>query len=425
MTSSPKVVMMNSYTPSYKQLNSKYPTKNKIHNSTMNMFDYFSDNKKKAYYMLDYFSGELTKDTEMNIIFEDGKYATKEQIEKRKLDYTKYIENSNIYKLVISFPKNYLEENTDIKKFEQELIMEIIPKFFKKCRFKYLKNMSYQISLHSDTDNKHFHFSFAEKKPNYLVSKNQLSYRYKGMLTSEELNFFKNEILHHIKKEKIYTPLLINLNKEIDNFKTYFNKDDKNFILNDKDNLLLENKIIRLGELLFERNLTDKPRIKYNSLKSKEIKELTREIKNQIIKNELNDQYKHFQKAIENINDYYKSLSIENRTKIVDDTFIKKKKKYLDNYILNAIVNYANNSYNPKMIYEDNVIQSMVLKTYVKSKSKTKRKILKNYLSNTSSSKQFINKYKVRHAVKNINNELEEAIKEFDKLFETSKDYSK
>ena len=178
---------------------------------------------------------------------------------------------------------------------------------------------------------------------------------------------------------------------------------------------MLENKIIRLGELLFERNLTDKPRIKIIP-KSKEIKELTREIKNQIIKNELKDQYKHFQKQLR-INDYYKSLSIENRTKIVDDTLIKKKQKYLDNYILNSIVNYANNSFNPKMIYEDNVIQSMILKTYVKSRSKTKRKILKNYLSNNLSSKQFVNKYKVRHAVKNINSELEEAMKEFDKLF--------
>lgn len=424
MIKSPKVVVMNSFTPSYKQLNFQYPTKSKIRNSAMNMFDYFSDNKKKAYYMLDYFSGDLTKDTKMNIIFEDGKYATKEQIEKRKLDYTKYIENSNIYKLVISFPKGYLENNVDIKDFEKDLIITIIPKFLKYCGFKDISKMSYQISLHNDTENKHFHFSFAEKSPNYKIGK-KVEYRYKGKLTSKELAFFKNEILHHIEKDKVYTKKLISLNKEIDNFKTYFNKDDKNFILNDKDNLLLENKIIRLGELLFERNLTDKPRIKYNSLKSKEIKVLTREIKNQIIKNELNDQYKHFQKAIENINDYYKSLSIENRTKIVDDTFIKKKKKYLDNYILNAIVNYANNSYNPKMIYEDNVIQSMILKIYVKSKSKTKNKILKNYLSNTSGSKQFINKYKVRHAVKNINNELEEAIKEFDKLFESSKDYSK
>lgn len=416
MIKSPKVVVMNSFTPSYKQLNFQYPTKNKIHNSAMNMFDYFSDNKKNAYYMLDYFSGDLTKDTKMNIIFEDGKYATKEQIEKRKLDYTKYIENSNIYKLVISFPERYLENNVDIKEFEKDLIVTIIPKFLKYCGFKDISKMSYQISLHNDTDNIHFHFSFAEKSPNYKIG-NKVEYRYKGKLTSKELAFFKNEILHHIEKDKVYTKKLISLNKEIDNFKTYFNKDDKNFILYDKDNLLLESKIIRLGELLFERNLTDKPRIKYNSLKSKEIKELTREIKNRIIKNELKDQYKHFQKAIEDINDYYKSLSIKNKTKITDDTLIKKKQKYLDNYILNAIINYANNSYNPKMIYEDNVIQSMVLKTYIKTKSKTKKQILKNYLSNTSNSKQFINKYKVRHAVKNINYELEQAMKEFDKLF--------
>ena len=40
MINSPKVVVMNSFTPSYKQLNLKYPTKNKIYNSAMNMFDY-------------------------------------------------------------------------------------------------------------------------------------------------------------------------------------------------------------------------------------------------------------------------------------------------------------------------------------------------------------------------------------------------
>ena len=79
--------------------------------------------------MLDYFSGKIGKDKEMNIIFEDGKYATKEEIEKRKLEYTKYIESSNLYKLVISFPKGFLEENADIKDFEQALAKTIIPDF--------------------------------------------------------------------------------------------------------------------------------------------------------------------------------------------------------------------------------------------------------------------------------------------------------
>ena len=424
MIDSAKVVVVNEFTPSYKQLNPKYPTKKKIYNSTMNMFEYFSNDKKKAYYMLDYFSGKLTKTKEMNIIFEDGNYATKEEIEKRKLEYTKYIENSNIYKLIISFPEEYLENSVDIRKFEKELMLVVIPRLLKYCGFKDVTKMSYQVSLHNDTDNKHFHFSFAEKRPNYKIG-NRLSYRYKGMLTSKELAFFKNEILHHIEKEKVYTQLLTNLNKEIDEFKTYFNKNDKNFILNDKENVLIESKITRLGELLFERNLSDKRKIKYNSLKSKEIKILTRDIKNKILKKELKDQYKDFQKASDNINEYYKSLSRENKIKLSDDTLLKKKKQYLDNYVLNAIVNYANNSYKPKKIGEDNLIQSIVLKTYIKSKSTTKGEILKNYFSNVPNNKQFINKHKVRHAVKNINYELEEAMKEFDKLFEASKDYSK
>ena len=41
-------------------------------------------------------------------------------------------------------------------------------------------------------------------------------------------------------------------NKEIDNLKKYFNPKDKNFILYDKKDLLMEEKILRLGKLLYE-----------------------------------------------------------------------------------------------------------------------------------------------------------------------------
>ena len=116
---SPKVVVMNKYTPSYKNLNFQYSTKQSVYNSTMNMFDYYADVKKKAFFMLDYFSGKIGKDKEMNIMFENGEYATKDEIEKRKKQYEKYIENSNIYKLVISFHEGFLEEDADIKKLEK------------------------------------------------------------------------------------------------------------------------------------------------------------------------------------------------------------------------------------------------------------------------------------------------------------------
>ena len=42
-----EVNVMHEFTPSFKNLNFKYPTKEYVHNSTMNMFDYYADKKKK------------------------------------------------------------------------------------------------------------------------------------------------------------------------------------------------------------------------------------------------------------------------------------------------------------------------------------------------------------------------------------------
>ena len=46
--SSPNVVVKNMFTPSFKNLNHIYKTQNQVHNSTMNMFDYYANEKKKA-----------------------------------------------------------------------------------------------------------------------------------------------------------------------------------------------------------------------------------------------------------------------------------------------------------------------------------------------------------------------------------------
>ena len=240
MSNSPKVVVVNMFTPSFKNMNYKYPTKDKIHSATMDMFDYYADNKKKAFFMLDYFQGKFGKEKEMNIMFENGEYATQDEIDKRKKQYEKYIENSNIEKLVISFPEGYLEENVDIKKFEKDMAKHIIPMFLKKCGYADVKNISYQFSLHTDQDNLHFHLSFCEKKPNYKVNNKKLTYRHAGKLTQKELGFLKNEIEHYIEKEKYFTPLLKKTNQELDELKKYFNPKEKNFLLKDKEDLLLE-----------------------------------------------------------------------------------------------------------------------------------------------------------------------------------------
>lgn len=424
MSNSPKVVVVNMFTPSFKNLNNKYPTKDKVHSSTMNMFDYYADNKKKAFFMLDYFQGKFGKDKEMNIMFENGEYATKDEIEKRKKQYEKYIENSNIEKLVISFPEGYLEENVDIKKFEKDMAKHIIPMFLKKCGYDDIKKMSYQFALHTDQDNLHFHLSFCEKKPNYIVSKNKIDYRHAGKLTQKELGFLKNEIEHYIEKEKYFTPLLKETNKELEILKSYFNPKDKNFLLRDKEDLLLEDKINRLGELLSETRDSDN-RIKFGSIKDKEIIKLTKDIKKQIFNKKNTDFYishQEFKNSLNEINEYFTNIAKSNHTDVIDESLIKQKEKYFDNYVLNAIVNHAYYMNKHKKISEEEIIQNIVHRNYKENKS-TRFNILSNYLSTLSRSSKFVNQYKVKQAVKSINDELEDAQKEFDKLFKVDKEY--
>ncbi|MBO4246093.1 MAG: hypothetical protein J5892_05115 [Bacilli bacterium] len=425
MTNTPKVVVVNKFTPSYRNLNYNYPSQKAVYNSTMNMFDYFADVKKKAFFMLDYFQGKIGKDKEMNIMFENGEYATQEQIEQRKKQYAKYIENSNIDKLVISFPEGYLEQSVDIQKFEKALAKHIIPMFLKKCGYADIKNMSYQFALHTDQDNLHFHLSFAEKKPNYKSYGKKLQYRNAGLLSQKELAFLKNEVEHYIEKEKVFTPLLTKTNKEIEELKKYFNPKDKNFLLKDKEDILLEEKIVKLGEMISEKRVYEEQKIKYNSIKDKEIKKLTNEIKKYLFltkESELKEDYKNFKSSLNEINNYFIKIAESNNIKEVDNSLIKSKEKYLNNYVLNAIVNHA--YYKNKKITENDVIQEIVYKEYKRSKSKSKLSIVTNYLSNASRNLQFKNRYQIRQAVKNINDELEDAQRDFEKLFQSDKEYS-
>lgn len=425
MTNTPKVVVMNIFTPSYNNLNNKYKTQQAIYDSTMNMFDYYSDNKKKAFFMLDYFSGKLGKNEEMNIMFENGEYATKDEIEKRKKQYARYIENSNINKLVISFPEGYLEESVDIPQFEKAMAKHIIPMFLKKCGYADIKNISYQFSLHTDQDNLHFHLSFAEKKPNYKSYGKELKYRHAGKLSQKELGFLKNEIEHYIEKEKVFTPLLKETNQEIESLKRYFNPKEKNFLLRDKEDILLEDKIAKLGNLISEKRESSNTRIKFTSIKDKEIKTLTKEIKKYIFSKDSNfkDEYKQFKKCLVDINDYFINVAKSNNSNVVDDSLIKGKQKYLDNYVLNAIVNHAYYHHNKAKITENDLLQEIVYKQYKRNIKQSKYIVLLNYLSSNTNSNRFKNKYQIRQAVKSINDELEEAERDFDKLFIVDKEY--
>ena len=430
MAKSPKVIFNYRFELAINNPDRKRTSKKNIIKRTTKMFDYYSNEEKKAMGMFDYYIGNLTKNETMNLVLENGKYATKEEIEKRKIQYTKYIENSNLAKCVISFNNDYINNNITIKKLEQTLIKEVLPKFFKKCGYVNVNNMSYQLACHTDTDNLHFHISFIEKKPNYRYVNNKIGYKRKGVISETEINFIKNQVELSIEREKIYTPLLIKTNKEIDVLKKYFNPNEKNYLLYDKKDLILENNILLLGKLLYDKRYGENKRIKYNSIKNKEIKEMTKNIKNYIFSknnNNFKNEYNNFKESLNKINDIFVEMSKNNNIskKRVDNSLVNNKSKYLDNYIYNSIVNHANYLFRTKkknVISENDIIQEIILKDFIKNKKQTRYDILYNYLSNNKYSKKFKNKTKIETAIKNINYEMEEAQKEFSKLF--MNDYS-
>ena len=415
---SPKVVVKIQGDYSLNNVDRKTKNVNKINNATTNMFDYYGNEEKRLLNMFDYYNGTLTKDNYVNIMLENGKYVTKEDIEKRKIQYLKYIENSNIWKCVISFNNDYLEKNIHYEKLEKALMKEILPMFFKKIGFIDINNMSYQIALHSDTDNLHYHFSFIEKKPNFKYI-DKVGYRRKLKINENDINFLKNQIVHYIEKEKIYTPLIKETNKDIDKLKKYFDNKEKCFVLKNKNDLILENKIYELGKLLYNSNKISDNKIKYNSLKSKEIKNLTREIKKYIFgtNKNISQDYKVFNHNLNKINDYFIEISKDNNIKdYVNSSLVLSKKNYINNYILNSIVNYANYKY--KKVKEQDILQKIILDKFKNRKIKNRYSILKSYLSNNV----LINKKEIDYTLRKLNYEMQECIKEFDKMFNYEKD---
>ena len=434
MTKSPKVIFNSIFTLALNNPDSKYKNHSKSIKRVQKMYDYYTNEEKRAMSMYDYYTGKLTKEDTMNLIIEDGSFANEKEVEKRKKLAVKYLENSNLWQGVLSFNNDYINANIDIHKLEKELATNILPKFFKRCGFKDTNKMFYQLALHTDTDNLHFHFSFMEKEPNYIYHKNKIGYRRSGELSQNEIDFLKSQVVHTIEKEKIYTPLLKETNKDIEELKKYFSPKERNYLLRDKKDLILEEKILRLGQLLYKERYDNDSKIKYGSIKDKEIINLTKDIKNYLFsKNNDNFklEYNNFKESLNKINNYFYKINEDNNIKdiVVDTTLTDSKNKYIDNYIYNAIVNYANYNYkkeykNITKIKENDIIQEIILKHYLDNKKQTRKDILKTYFTNTNSKQKFRNKQEIENAIKSINDEMDEAQKEFSKLF-ISNDYTK
>jgi len=385
--------------------------------SVNSMLEYFSDDKKRILNMLDYFTGKINKHEDINLVLEDGHYATKEEYENRKKCIDKQFNKSNVWRMVLSIDKELVDNNITWRDLEIKLAKEILPKFFKKMGFEDAKKMCYQFSLHTNTSHPHFHIAFMERKPNTLNQKNEFMYRRKGEIPVSAIKFLMNEVTLTIERNSKFNPTATSINNEIEDLKKYFNPKTKNFVLYDKSNILLEEKILTLGKMLNEFKDSDK-RIKYNSIKDKQIKELTKQIKNEIFikNNKLNISKNEFNKKIQEMNNYLINVSKRNNINLkdIDLSYTKSKEKYIDNYILNSIVNYANYHYknNSKSILnKDDVIRSIIMKIYNKHKNISRKQIIVNSFNNN-----YILATEFKNAIRSINKELEEAVEEFYKM---------
>ena len=388
--------------------------KNKIKKRASDMYDYFSDEEKRAVSMFDYYTGNLTKEDEMNLVIESGRYATPKEIEKRKKDIVAYLENSNLWQGVISFDNDFINKNISIRKLEKELATKIMPMFFRKCGFKDPKKMFYQFSLHTDTDNLHFHVSWMEKEPNYILSNGKIGYKRKGKISDEEINFLKNEVAHTIEKEKIYSDKIIEINNEMDELKKFFDPEEKNYLLKDKKDLFLEARIYELGKRLDEIGKNKEGKIYYNSINDKEVKKIVRYIKNHLFnhRDDFKEEYLKFKESLNNLNEYFIKYNYENN--INSDNVDTSYTKYKEKRIIDLIGNFSVNVSKSKRISEEDYLKMIVHNSYKKNKLLDNKKNLYNYLSNN---KKLINSNEIKSEVKKLNYEMDKSADEFSDLF--------
>ena len=169
-------------------------------------------------------------------------------------------------------------------------------------------------------------------------------------------------------------------------------------------------------------------KIKYNSIYNKEIKELTKNIKKYLFKDRNSELYKkdtEFKDSLNRINNYFYSITKGNNISLkkYKSEYSIKKQNYIDNYVYNAIVNHAFYKFGKLRdkkgnISDNDILQETILKIYNKNRKQTKYDLFLNYISNASKQKQYKNKYQVEQSIKKINDEMEEAVSEFSKLFE-------
>ncbi len=425
--SSPKIVVRTGY-----KLSLNNHDRSELYNSRDKKYvdgilDYYKEDKKRVINMIDYFTGKINKHEDINLVLEDGSHASEKDIVNRKKYINKQFNNSNVWQMVLSIDKKFIDKNISWDDLEKKLATEILPTFFKSMGFVDAKKMCYEFSLHTNTKHPHFHISFMEKEPNTYERNNKIAYRRFGKIPKKSINVLKREVIKVAERENMFRPLATNINKDIEDIRNLFDPGTKNFVLYDRDNIFLEEKILKLGKLLNERNVSYNSKIKFNSIKDQEIKDLTKEVRDDLFR--LNKKLKisksNFNNSIKNMNSYFEGLNKRNHISVedVDLTYTKGKEKYLDNLILNSIVNHARYKYSNfenKVIDKDDIIQSIILTEYEKDEEYDKKDIVKNSLSNVGMSKYKFQQ-QIYNAIRNIDRELNQASEEYERIMKQTK----
>ena len=402
-------------------------------NEDSSLFDYFMGSKKSEEVM----ERNQMKREQMAML-KDGSFLKDSEVEDMKIRWGDYIENSNVQLAVLSFNQKYIDDNIPIEELHKKITVNLMPKFLNYCGYENpTENLEWVVALHNDRDgNYHFHISWIEKEKSYRYGNDKVGYKQRLKLTDNEINFMKRQAALTIERKRLYTPALTELNKDLDDLKSYFNPKDHNYTLKNIKDLELEEKIIKLGFLLNEIRNTDKKYIKYNSLPKRgigrEIRTLTKEIKAELFKSEEIILAKdNINKSIKKINDILIDIDKRNNISNVgyesaeDNKMIRGKLDKYDNYIYNAIVNHALYNYdkNKKLLNKDDftledVINQVAYEEYktnfkkVKTTRQFKTHILKNYFLGVRY------KSKAMNALDRLSYRSDKSAEDFYKMFE-------
>jgi hypothetical protein len=375
-------------TSSFKKATTKY---------IEDMIDYYSNPDKAPISFDDFLNDTLESLETANLIVGYDKtekksiYAKKEDIAKIKKQNLKYIEHSNLNQLVFSFNNSFINENIEISKLHDIMTKKILPDFFESIGYD-SKKISYQLSFHTDTDNFHYHLSFMEKEPAYKSRwKNAFQYRRKLNIDQEILNSCTRSIQLQIEKERYYNPLIKNIDDELSNIKKELKRKDKNYVLENAKHFRVEAKLLKLGKLLNDERVkngySNNYKMKFGSIKNKEIRDLTKELNKQFLSSSFDSELKSsFKESIDIFNAYLKKINEDNfiPSTNIDNRIIEKKEKELDNFILNQIVNTSLYEYRKEEYRNKNktsfFIQELAYQNYRETKFKKRIQVLHNYV---------------------------------------------